>query len=209
MSEHRTSKYARSSSWAAIRETCSYERDQLQSIHMGAISICTVRDEAASKWRQPKETTIWICVRWVVTNEAFVCCIHTASFRFCAACRVCVCVVVAVALSRLLCATDLFSCRSLLSHYLQLRSTRCAYAFVLVSMPRQTKIKPFEIYVAVFCALSVHLALRGSWIPTQISFKHNIVWLVHSSVGFNNSIETYGMRDGKTFLSASLFARFS
>lgn len=75
---------------------------------------------------------------------------------------VCVCVVVAVALSRLLCATDLFSCRSLLSHYLQLRSTRCAYAFVLVSMPRQTKIKPFEIYVAVFCALSVHLALRGS-----------------------------------------------
>lgn len=124
-------------------------------------------------------------------------------------CMPCVCVVVAVALSRLLCATDLFSCRSLLSHYLQLRSTRCAYAFVLVSMPRQTKIKPFEIYVAVFCALSVHLALRGSWIPTQISFKHNIVWLVHSSVGFNNSIETYGMRDGKMFLSASLFARFS
>lgn len=103
MSEHRTSKYARSSSWAAIRETCSYERDQLQSIHMGAISICTVRNAVMWETKQlqngdnrKRQLSESVCGGWlrmkhscvVFTPLRFVSVLHAVCVCCCCCCSV-------------------------------------------------------------------------------------------------------------------------
>lgn len=117
---------------------------------------------------------------WLRTKHS--CCIHTFAF------------VHAALLLLFACATDLFSCRSLCALYII-----CNYAALLrlwLCWCQCHTGKKRRLNMSVLCSSSLRQLndLNSRWIPTQILFEQNIVWLVHSSVGFNRSIE---MRSGK------------
>lgn len=129
-------------------QICSYQSERRaltkrnrQKHSYGCNMYCTEQQAQPlpqhSKWRQPKETTIWICTLWVVTNVKRLimckCVLCTVSHRSYSCC-----IVVGIAWFSLVLLVICSAVTLCASHYLQLRSARialCAAVHVLVSMP--------------------------------------------------------------------------
>lgn len=190
-------------------ETCSYKRNKHDKHSYGCNKHAQrdaecARNETASKWRQLKETTIWICVWWVVTNETFVLYSHV---RFSAACIAAAAATATLLpllwlLFRFVCY-DGFVQLSFVAFPLSATTQHTVlYTRACVGVNATTNEQKTAVWIYIYTyslCFAVHLSAAAELL-LKISFKHNIVWLVHSSVGFNDSIEITYEREMGNFL---------